>query len=107
VAFHGGENFLGAFQGGQALFGADFGGEGPVADGAEEGLLLEADGLLVVDLELLDVEQVGPIHGRQIEVAALALLLDPLDDVHIGGGLDHDPALLEIIDAQIGLPAEN
>jgi len=93
VSFDGGEDFLGAFEGGQALFGADFGREGsvadgagregPVADGAEEGLLLEPDGLLVVDLELLDVEQVGPVHARQVELPALALLADPLDDVDV------------------------
>ena len=76
--------------------------------GLDKGFLLETEGLAVIDVEVFDIDEFGPIGVLHIELAIFEVLLaKQLDHVEVGGFVDDDAGLLEVIEGEVGLFAED
>ena len=65
VLADGGDDAFGEFHGGDGVLGGDL-GAGALLNGVGEGFLFEAEGFAVIDVEVFDVDQVGPVDVVEV-----------------------------------------
>ncbi len=98
MCFDGGEDLFGTLHRGKAIFGRYFRTLRRIYNGIQKRFLLDTERLLVVDIQLLDMQKVGPVCAAEIHVAGVLMLLYPFDDIDIGISLYNNAFFFQIVE---------